>query len=65
MAGRYSRVAMAAAAVKVLVMAPHLGPDLGYVAEIDPRVEVLDGNRASEWSAMVPVGRPPGELSSH
>ncbi len=36
---------MAVAAVKVLVMAPHLGADLGYVAEVDPRVEVLDGNR--------------------
>ena len=27
-------------------MAPHLGSDLTYVAEVDPRVEVLDGNRA-------------------
>src|ERR1700730_3377093 len=60
MAGRYSGVAMAAAAVKVLVMAPHLGPDLAYVAEVDPRVEVLDGNRAfAAELAEQGVGRDP------
>lgn len=32
--------------VKVLVMAPQLGADLGYVAAVDPRIEVLDGNAA-------------------
>lgn len=32
--------------MKVLVMAPQLGTDLGYVAGVDPRVEVLDGNAA-------------------
>jgi phosphoglycerate dehydrogenase-like enzyme len=37
---------MGSAAVKVLVMAPHLGSDLTYVAEVDPRVDVLDGNPA-------------------
>jgi phosphoglycerate dehydrogenase-like enzyme len=37
---------MGSAPVKVLVMAPHLGSDLTYVAEVDPRVAVLDGNRA-------------------
>lgn len=37
---------MAAEKVSVLVMAPRLGSDLGYIAEVDPRVEVVDGNRA-------------------
>ena len=32
--------------VKVLVMAPHLGTDLGWVRAVDPSVEVLDGNPA-------------------
>jgi phosphoglycerate dehydrogenase-like enzyme len=32
--------------VKVLVIAPQLGSDLDYIAAVDPRVEVLDGNRA-------------------
>jgi len=32
--------------LKVLVMAPQLGPDLNYVASVDPRIEVLDGNTA-------------------
>jgi phosphoglycerate dehydrogenase-like enzyme len=54
---------MAAAAVKVLVMAPHLGSDLGYVAEIDPRVEVLDGNRAFR-AELVEKDRAPGPLPS-
>src|SRR5260370_25519512 len=63
MAGRSSRVAMAAGAVKGLVMAPHLGLDLGYVAEIDPRVEVLDGNRAFR-AELVEQDRAPGPLPS-
>lgn len=37
---------MAAEKVSVLVMAPRLGSDLGYIAEVDPRVEVVDGNQA-------------------
>jgi phosphoglycerate dehydrogenase-like enzyme len=37
---------MTGQAVRVLVMAPHLGSDLAYVAEVDQQVEVLDGNRA-------------------
>jgi phosphoglycerate dehydrogenase-like enzyme len=32
--------------VNVLVMAPMLGADLSYVADIDPRIVVLDGNDA-------------------
>ena len=32
--------------VNVLVMAPILGDDLSFVAEVDPRVRVLDGNAA-------------------
>lgn len=52
--------------VKVLVMAPQLGADLDYVASVDPRIEVLDGNaafaaelaeRAGNGAAM-PVGAP-------
>lgn len=32
--------------LRVLVMAPQLGADLGFVTSVDPRVEVLDGNAA-------------------
>jgi phosphoglycerate dehydrogenase-like enzyme len=39
-------MAMASRLVRVLVMAPHLGADLSYVADVDRRLEVLDGNRA-------------------
>jgi phosphoglycerate dehydrogenase-like enzyme len=63
MAGRYSGAAMAPAAVKVLVMAPHLGSDLGYVTGIDPRVEVLDGNRAFR-AELVEQDRAPGPVPS-
>jgi phosphoglycerate dehydrogenase-like enzyme len=31
--------------LRVLVMAPVLGPDLGYVTDVDERVVALDGNR--------------------
>jgi phosphoglycerate dehydrogenase-like enzyme len=37
---------MASRVVKVLVMAPHLGADLAYIADVDPCIEVLDGNTA-------------------
>jgi phosphoglycerate dehydrogenase-like enzyme len=37
---------MTASQIKVLVMAPHLGADHAYISQVDPRVEVLDGNRA-------------------
>ncbi len=48
-------------------MAPHLGSDLAYVAEVDARVEVLDGNQAFRAelveqgcaSGPVPSGAPP------
>jgi len=30
--------------VGVMVVAPHLGPDLAWVSTIDPRVRVIDGN---------------------
>lgn len=30
--------------VPVVVIAPNLGPDLGWLAAVDPRLEVLDGN---------------------
>lgn len=33
--------------VTVLVMAPNLGPDVSYVGDVDPLVEVLDGNGAA------------------
>jgi phosphoglycerate dehydrogenase-like enzyme len=32
--------------VNVVVMAPALGPDLTYVAAVDPRVRVIDANKA-------------------
>lgn len=32
--------------VNVVVMAPALGPDLSYVSEVDPRVRVIDANKA-------------------
>lgn len=38
----------AAAQVRVLVAAPNLGRDLDWVASIDPRVEVLDGNSGDQ-----------------
>lgn len=52
--------------VNVLVMAPHLGSDLGYVASVDSRVNALDGNAAlrAEWAdhgsddRTGPTGRP-------
>jgi phosphoglycerate dehydrogenase-like enzyme len=34
--------------VNVAVMAPALGPDLSYVAAVDPRIRVIDANRADD-----------------
>lgn len=52
---------MVAEVVKVLVMAPHLGSDLAFVGDIDPRVEVLDGNRAL-GAELVEQGQRPGPM---
>lgn len=51
---------MASRAVKVLVMAPHLGTDLSYISDVDPSVEVLDGNGAfrAELVEQGQVSRP-------
>jgi phosphoglycerate dehydrogenase-like enzyme len=38
--------------VNVLVVAPHLGRDLGYVEQVDERVSVLDGN-AGDLDALL------------
>lgn len=32
----------------MVVIAPDLGPDLGWVTDVDPRLEVLDGNALAE-----------------
>jgi len=45
--------------MKVLVMAPHLGRNLGYVAEVHSQVEVLDGN-AVLGAELVEQGQAPG-----
>lgn len=34
-------------AISVVVMAPALGPDLSYVSAVDPRVRVIDANKAA------------------
>ncbi len=52
---------MASPAVKVVVMAPNLGPDLTYLRVLDPRVLVLDGNRAFR-TELVEQGRAPGPI---
>ena len=52
---------MAVEAVKVLVMAPHLGADLSYVLDVDPRVEVLDGN-AMLGAELIEQGQAPGAI---
>jgi phosphoglycerate dehydrogenase-like enzyme len=52
---------MAAQQVSVLVMAPRLGSDLGYVTEVDPSVEVLDGNEAYR-AELVDQGLHPGPM---
>jgi phosphoglycerate dehydrogenase-like enzyme len=52
---------MAAGTVKVLVMAPHLGGQLAYVAGVDPRIEVLDGNGAFR-AELVAQDRVPGPM---
>jgi phosphoglycerate dehydrogenase-like enzyme len=49
--------------VKVLVMAPHLGSDLGYVTDVGSGVEVLDGNRAL-GAELVEQGQRPGPMPS-
>jgi phosphoglycerate dehydrogenase-like enzyme len=53
---------VAPGSIKVLVMAPHLGSDLGYIRAVDPRVEVLDGNRAFQ-AELIEQERAPGPLS--
>jgi phosphoglycerate dehydrogenase-like enzyme len=52
---------MAVRAVKVLVMAPHLGSDLGYVTSVDARVQVLDGNPML-GAELVEQGQAPGAM---
>jgi glyoxylate/hydroxypyruvate reductase len=47
--------------VKVLVMAPHLGSDLEYVTQVDPGVEVLDGNSAFT-AELVEQNQMPGPI---
>lgn len=42
-------------------MAPHLGSDLGYIRAVDPRVEVLDGNRAFQ-AELIEQERAPGPM---
>jgi phosphoglycerate dehydrogenase-like enzyme len=34
--------------LRVLVIAPNLGSDLGWLTEVDPRLEVLDGNALAQ-----------------
>src|SRR5437764_609513 len=46
-------------AVKILVMAPHLGSNLDYIAAVDRTVEVLDGNQAL-GAELVDQGLHPG-----
>jgi phosphoglycerate dehydrogenase-like enzyme len=52
---------MAAGVVNVLVMAPSLGADLGYVAAVGPSVQVLDGNRAYQ-AELIEQDQVPGPL---
>lgn len=52
---------MADGVVNVLVMAPNFGSDLSYVAELDPLVQVLDGNQAF-GAELVDQGLAPGPL---
>jgi glyoxylate/hydroxypyruvate reductase A len=54
---------MASPVVRVLVMAPSLGPDLTYVSEVDARVDVLDGNRAF-GAELVEQGHARGPLAT-
>jgi phosphoglycerate dehydrogenase-like enzyme len=44
-------------------MAPHLGGDLAYIGNIDPRVEVLDGNQAFV-AELIEQGQRPGPVPS-
>ena len=60
-ARRYRWSAMASPVVKVLVMAPNLGPDLTYVSDVDSRVDVLDGNRAF-GAELIEQGHVPGPV---
>jgi D-isomer specific 2-hydroxyacid dehydrogenase, NAD binding domain len=34
--------------IRVVVIAPDLGPDLGWLADVDPRLEVVDGNALAQ-----------------
>jgi phosphoglycerate dehydrogenase-like enzyme len=52
---------MAAQRVNVLVMAPRLGSDLRYIADVDPRVEVLDGSQAYR-AELIDQGLAPGPM---
>jgi glyoxylate/hydroxypyruvate reductase len=52
---------VASGAVKVLVMAPHLGSDLGYIRAVDPRIEAVDGNRAFQ-AELIDQQLAPGPL---
>jgi phosphoglycerate dehydrogenase-like enzyme len=54
---------MAPRVVKVLVMAPHLGADLSYVADVDPSVEALDGNGALR-AELIEQGQASGPAST-
>jgi phosphoglycerate dehydrogenase-like enzyme len=42
--------------VNVVVMAPALGPDLSYVSAVDPRVRVIDANKATEAEVDAALG---------
>jgi phosphoglycerate dehydrogenase-like enzyme len=37
--------------LRVVVIAPNLGPDLGWLRDVDPRLEVLDGNALAQEMA--------------
>ncbi len=52
---------MVSGRVKVVVMAPHLGSDLSFVAEVDDRIEAMDGNRTFR-AELVEQGRVPGPM---
>src|SRR5215831_21092749 len=42
--------------VNVVVMAPVLGPDLSYVSAVDPRVRVIDANKADPQELDAALG---------
>jgi hypothetical protein len=45
--------------VTVVVIAPFLGHDLQWIADVDPRVEVIDGSRTIKYSRALSVFRYP------